>query len=441
MIASPDDPPSAPAGSLRDALLARESAVPTSTLGRLWRGGKSALGVGSALARLRRGGTLDSAAISALVGEFGELKGVAMKVGQMLGYLDESIPVELRSALAVLQTAAPRSSPAEVEAVIRRALGADADALLAGMEPEPFAVASIGQVHRARLPDGREVVIKVRHPGIDAAIKADFRAAAVGSTFGAVIGGAAVPAMIDEARQAFEEECDFSLEADRQRRFAALFADDPEIVVPAVIPEWSRPELLVTAWTPGRAFDELLAADPPQAERDRIGAALFRVWMRAFYRDGLFHADPHPGNFALQADGRLILYDFGCVREVAPALRRGFAALAAAARADDPAAIAAAITMVGGKAPTKPAGLADLRRLVRGFFGPLVTPGARRIAADEGFEARSVIHDKRFIIGLGLPPRFLFLFRLRFGLYAVLARLGACVDWAGLEGAWAGEVG
>ncbi|MEZ4453696.1 MAG: AarF/ABC1/UbiB kinase family protein [Nannocystaceae bacterium] len=440
MIARPEKPPAAPPGSLRAALLAEESTVPTSTLGRLWRGGRSALGVGGALAKLRRGREVDPEAILALVGEFGELKGVAMKVGQMLGYLDEGIPAELRSALAVLQTAAPRSSADEVAAVIRRSLGPAAEGLLAGMEREPIAVASIGQVHRARLPDGREVAVKIRHPGIDAAIKADFRAASIGKTLGAVIGGGAVPAMIDEARQAFEEECDFSLEADRQRRFAAIFADDPEIVIPEVLAEWSGPEVLVSAWTPGRSFDELLAGDPPQAERDRIGAALFRVWMRSFYRDGLFHGDPHPGNFAFRSDGRVIVYDFGCVREVDPALRRGFAALAAATRADDREAMAAAITSVGGKAPRGEAGLADLRRLVRGFFGPLVTPGARRIAADEGFEARSVLHDKRFLIGLRLPSRLLFLFRLRFGLYAVLARLGAEVDWAALEAAWAAEV-
>lgn len=420
--------------------MAAESTVPTSTLGRLWRGGKSALGVTTALSRARKG-DLDPEVIAALVGELGELKGIAMKAGQMLGYIDASVPPELRSALALLQTAAPRSSAAEVAATIRDALGERGEALLAGMEVEPFAVASIGQVHRGRLPDGTEVAIKVRHPGIDAAIRADFRAASVGSVFGALIGGAAVTGMIDEARQAFEEECDFVLEAARQRRFQAIFADDPEIVIPEVLGEWSGPGVLVTRWTPGRSLDELLAEDPPQAERDRIGAALFRVWMRALYRDGLFHGDPHPGNFAIAGDGRVIVYDFGCVREVDRELRRGFAALAAAARVDDVAAMAAAIASVGGRAPTRPRDLADLRRLVRGFFGPLVTPGARTIAADEGFEARGVLHDKRFLIGLRLPARLLFLFRLRFGLYAVLARLGASVDWAALEGAWAQEVG
>lgn len=434
-------PPRSPAASpLREALLAAESTVPTSALGRLWRGGKSALGIGGALARARRGGELDPEAIAALVGELGELKGIAMKAGQMLGYVDASIPPPLRQALALLQTAAPRSSPAEVAAVVRAGLPERGELVLAGMDEAPIAVASIGQVHRARLPDGTAVAVKIRHPGIEAAIRADFKAAAIGGPMGALFAGAAVTEMIDEARQAFTEECDFELEAARQRRFAALFADDPELVVPAVLGAFSGPGVLVTAWTPGRSLDEFLAGDPPQAERDRLGAALFRFWILALYRGGLFHADPHPGNFAIDDAGRAVIYDFGCVRELGPGLRRGFVRLAAAARDDDVPAMAAALAELGGRPPSRAAGLAELRRLVRGFFGPLTTPGPRTIAADEGFESRAVFRDKRAMIGLGLPARLLFLFRLRFGLYAVLARLGARVDWAALEAGWAREV-
>src|SRR5262249_55238535 len=149
--------------------------------------------------------------------------------------------------------------------------------------------------------------------------------------------------------------------------------------------------------------------------------------------------DPHPGNFAFRDDGRVVVYDFGCVRELAPALRRGFAALAAATRADDLEAMSAALQTLGGRAPTHPKGRDRLRRLLRGFFGPLLQPGARRIALDEGFDARQMMGDKRAIARLELPGRMLFLFRLRFGLYAVLARLGAEVDWAALERGWALE--
>ena len=422
---------------LRAALMAGEAAVPTSALGRMWRTGRSALGVGAALRRVQRGESLDPAALLEVVHSVGSLKGVAMKVGQMLGYFDPSLPPELRQMMALLQTAAPRSTFATVAGIVRESLGARAEALLAGMDPEPVAVASIGQVHRGRLPDGTAVAVKVRHPGIDKAIGADFRAAGIGKVVAAITGGATVADTIEEARAAFLAECDYSLEARHQQAFARLFADDPAVVIPAVEAAWSGDRVLVTRWTPGRSLDEFLAAGPDQAARDGVGAALFRCWMRTLYRDGLFHGDPHPGNFAICPGGQVVVYDFGCVRTFDPPLRRGFARLAAATRDDDMDAAAAAIERLGGRASRDAAGRAHLRELLRGFFGPLLTPGKRRIAADEGFGARDVLRDKRAILGLRLPGRMLFLFRLRFGLYSVLARLESEVDWAGLEISWA----
>lgn len=422
---------------LRAALMADEATVPTSALGRMWRTGRSVLGVGAALRRGRRGEAVDAEGAAEIVRSLGGLKGVAMKAGQMLGYVDPSVPPELRSMLALLQTAAPRMGLETVTGVVRGCLGARADALLAGMEPAPVAVASIGQVHRGRLPDGTEVAIKVRHPDIEAALTADFRTAGVGRAIAAITGAGSITDMIGEAREAFLGECDYGREAAHQQAFARLFADDPDIIVPAVEAAWSGDRVLVTRWTPGRSLDEFLAADPDQATRDRVGAALFRLWMRTLYRDGLFHADPHPGNFAIRDDGRVAIYDFGCVRAFDPPLRRGFARLAAATRDDDMTAVASAIGALGGEVPGDAAARAHLRELLRGFFGPLLTPGARRIAADEGLAARDVLRDKRAILKLRLPGRMLFLFRLRFGLYAVLARLQAEVDWAGLEIAWA----
>lgn len=425
--------------ALRAELLASAAVVPTSGLGRLWQTGRSALGIGSVLARAQRGDAVDPEAVRAIVQRLGGLKGVAMKMGQMLGYIDQGVPEELRGMFSLLQTAAPGTDFDGVAAVLREALGERARALIAGLERAPVAVASIGQVHRGRLPDGTAVAVKVRHPGVEEALTADFRTANIGKVFAAALGAASITGMIEEARTAFLEECDFPLEARRQQHFAALFADDPQIEIPAVEPAWSADRVLVTRWTPGRSLAEFLAGAPDQGQRDAVGAALFRFWMRTLYRDGLFHGDPHPGNFAIHPDGRVIVYDFGCVRSFEPALRRGFAALAAATRDDDPAAIVAAISALGGRAPRDARSRAHLRELLRSFFGPLLHPGARRIAGDEGLGARNLMRDKRAIIGLQLPARLLFLFRLRFGLYAVLSRLQAEVDWAGLESQWARE--
>ena len=208
-------------------------------------------------------------------------------------------------------------------------------------------------------------------------------------------------------------------------------------VVPEVLEAWSSDRVLVTRWIAGRSLAQLLADGPAQPERDAAGAALFRFWVRTLYREGLFHADPHPGNFAFCDHGELVIYDFGCVRRFDTSLRRAFARLAAATRDDDPVAMTAAIVAVGGRVPNDAGGRAHVRALLRGFFAPLLTPGKRRITLDEGMNAKELLRDKRALLGLQLPGRMLFLVRLRFGLYAVLAQLGAEVDWAGLEDSWA----
>jgi len=426
-----------PVASLRARMLAQESVVPTSSLRRLWRTGRGALGLGKALMRGRDGEAMDLAAVAEVVGGLGGLKGVAMKVGQMLGHIDPGVPEELRGMLSLLQTAAPATSFDAVEATVRGSLGPHAGALLAGMERAPIAVASIGQVHRATLPDGTAVAVKVRHPGIEAAIAADFRSAGLGKLFAKVTGAAAIGEVIEEAREAFLGECDFLREAGHQQEFARLFADDPVILVPEVLPAWSSDRVLVSRWTPGRSLAQFLAAAPSQAERDAAGAALFRFWMRTLYQEGLFHADPHPGNFAFCDGGRIALYDFGCVRSFDLPLRRAFAQLAAATRDDDLDRMSQAIAAAGGCVPASTDARSHMRALLRGFFGPLLTPGKRRITIDEGLQAREILRDKRALLGLQLPGRMLFLFRLRFGLYAVLAQLQAEVDWAGLEHGWA----
>ncbi len=425
---------------LKQQLLAADPRLSTSSLGRLWRGGRTALGLGSQLWRSQRGDALDVEAIAQAVRSLGELRGVAMKLGQMLSYVDHSVPAELRSLLALLQSHAPTTPFPQVAATLRTSLGEErAAALLAGLAEVPLAVASIGQVHRGRLPDGRDVVVKVLHPGIADAIAADFRSAALGQVVAAIVGTASVPEMIAEARSAFLEECDLGREAKQQARFFALFAADPTIVIPGVEPEYSAAGVLVSQYLPGLGLEDFLARGPSQAERDRAGQALFRFWLRTLYSDGLFHADPHPGNFAFRQDGRIVLYDFGCVRSFDPHLRQGFARLAEATRRDDPAAMAEALAAIGSRPPQSADSQARVRRLLRGFFAPLLRVGRRAIALDEGAEGREVLKDKRAILDLGLPARTLFLFRLRFGLYAVLARLGAEADWSSIEQRWAEE--
>jgi predicted unusual protein kinase regulating ubiquinone biosynthesis (AarF/ABC1/UbiB family) len=433
---------------LREQLLGTERPLVRSGVERLWKTGRGAAGLAfSALGGRLRGkgeglGAADARAVGQLVARLGELKGLAMKAGQILGYIDPTLPKEFRELLSVLQTASPASPFPQVEATIRAAFGARADLLLAGLERRPVSVASIGQVHRARLPDGTDVAVKVRHPGIDEALQSDFRAAGTGSAVASLLlpgAASSVRGFVEEARTVLLEECDFTVERERQATFARLFAGDGTIVIPAVEPDWCASTVLTTHWRPGQPFDAFLESRPPQAVRDRLGIALFSFYVGTLYRHGLFHGDPHPGNYAFRDDGRVVVYDFGCVRAFEPETVLAFAKLIEAVRTDDARRMRDAMMALGAEPPGDAESLSALRTLLRGFLAPLLEHGACPMPPGAGLEAQQILRDKRFLMKLSLPGRFLFLFRLRFGLYAVLARLGAVADWGALESQWAEE--
>lgn len=422
--------------------MSTERAVPAAGLSRWWRAGRAATGLLAATVEGRLGGEERALAeVMKLVERLGELKGVGMKMGQILGYIDPTMAPEMRDLLSLLHTASPASPWKAVEATVREALGDRSEALLAGLSREPIAVASVGQVHRGRV-EGREVAVKVRHPGIEQAFRSDLAAATVAPSVAQLFAPGAAMAVeeaVAEVRTALLEECDFSLEARRQSMFASWFSGHPVLLVPQVEETWSASSVLTTRWRPGLSLDALLAGGASQAMRDQIGAALFELYVGMLYRRGVFHADPHPGNYAFREDGRVVVYDFGCVRSFDGTTLRGLATLVRAVREDDEDALIAALTALGASPPQEREHLALVRQLFRGFFAPLLRPGVRSIEPGTGFEAKGVLRDKRALMKLALPGKLLFLFRIRFGLYAVLARLGSRADWASLESRWALE--
>jgi predicted unusual protein kinase regulating ubiquinone biosynthesis (AarF/ABC1/UbiB family) len=426
------------------AFLEAMGLVETSRLKRLWSTGRSAAGLArSMLSRRAEPTEADLKSLMRLTERLGELKGLAMKAGQVLSFVDAAMPAESRAMLALLQTKAPASPFDRVEATLRAALGPRAGPLLEGLERVPVAVASIGQVHRARLADGTQVAVKVRHAGIEEALKGDFATAQAGIGVAKLmmpfVAESGLEA-IGELRTAVLEECDFELEGRRQQAFGALFVNDPVIVVPSVLEELTARTVLTTRWKPGTSFERFVSGGPSQAQRDAIGAALFRFYIGALYRAGQFHADPHPGNYAVAEDGRLVVYDFGCVRSFADETVLGLARLVEALRADDAPRLREAGQQLGFRSSLAGEDFAVFRRFARGFFGPVLAQGPNVIPADGSFDMRQLSKDKLALARLGMPGKLLFLARIRFGVYAVLARLGARVDWGELERGWAAEV-
>ncbi|GAA2204350.1 AarF/ABC1/UbiB kinase family protein [Streptomyces bangladeshensis] len=252
----------------------------------------------------------------------GELKGGAMKFGQALSVFESALPEEIagpyRAALTKLQEAAPPMPTRTVHAVLEERLGPDWRDLFEEFEDKPAAAASIGQVHRAVWHDGREVAVKVQYPGAGEALLSDLgQLSRFARLLGPLIPGMDIKPLIAELRDRVSEELDYGLEAQAQAAHAEEFADDPDVVVPAVVHQCEQ--VLVTEWIDGIPLSEIIA-DGTQEQRDRAGQLLARFLFSGPARTGLLHADPHPGNFRLlpggpagEDDWRLGVLDFGTV--------------------------------------------------------------------------------------------------------------------------------
>ncbi len=325
--------------------------------GRLARGGKlgrlaaeqTIRGVGTRLSMLGRTeqarrvlaerSTLQAA--QQLVTVLGGLRGAAMKLGQMLSVLDvDLLPAEhremFRGKLAELRDHAPAEPFHRMRAVIEADLGPLAK-VFADFDETAIAAASIGQVYRATLRDGREVAVKVKYPGVDEAVEADMRNLAMFSRlWKSILPSAADSDVLDEIARNIGSELDYPREARNQHRVAERYRGHPYIVVPDSIEQYCGPSVLVSEFVDGESFDRL--RDLPGAERDRLGELIYRFYIEPVFTDYEFCGDPHPGNILLAADGRLAFVDFGLYHNMDPAhveLERAALQAAAEYRGED----------------------------------------------------------------------------------------------------------
>ncbi len=257
----------------------------------------------------------------------GEMKGAAMKVGQMLSLHEGLLPPEVAAVLSVLQKQAP-SVPFEVmEGRLRRELG-DIDALFESLEPEAFAAASIGQVHRGVLKDGREVAVKIQYPDIDRMVSADLKNLKVlmGNLVGLFTDIDFEPIWA-EVRERLVEELDYHKEADNIRRMAELHGDSPDILVPTVVPEATTRGVLTMEFLDGIPPAEAVSDRYARELRDQWAVTLFEFTLRGLFEHRFLHADPNIANFAFRDNGQVVVYDYGCMKEIPDAIATGYAGL------------------------------------------------------------------------------------------------------------------
>jgi predicted unusual protein kinase regulating ubiquinone biosynthesis (AarF/ABC1/UbiB family) len=257
-----------------------------------------------------------------IVAALGTMKGAAMKVGQVLSFLDAGlVPEEYREEfqrkLGALRDAAPTVSFKDMRKVIEQELDEPLKEVFAEFDEEAIAAASIGQVYRAQLHDGRTVAVKVQYPGVAAAVRADMQNLGLILRLAKRIAPGMDPQAIgEEIRNRVAEELDYELEAQNQRTLARIFRGHPFIVIPDVITSLSRERVMVSEFVEGVGFEELKKR--PQEERDRLSEIIFRFYFGCLYRHHQFSGDPHPGNSMLLADGRMAFLDFGLFKRMPP---------------------------------------------------------------------------------------------------------------------------
>jgi predicted unusual protein kinase regulating ubiquinone biosynthesis (AarF/ABC1/UbiB family) len=381
-----------------------------------------------------------------MVGALGQMKGAAMKLGQFASFIDtEFIPEEYREIyqeqLGKLRTDAPAMPWEQVVKVLEEEYdGEPLSDYFAEIEHEAFAAASIGQVHRAELLDGRRVAVKIQYPGIAEALEADLRnAGTLVRLARAIAPGLDAKAIADELRERVMEELDYEYEAQNQRTFSRAYREHPFIYVPEVVTRISRRRVLVTELVEGIGFDEIKQL--PHEERSRFGEIIFRGSFGSIYHLQQFNADPHPGNYILMNDGRVAFLDFGMTkkldREQILLEQRAFDA----ASRDDPEAFRKALHELGFvKNPSK----LDAERLLEHMHaigGWYVEDREVEVDAKLVMKIIEVTNDPRseyfdLMRRESIPADELMGRRMEIGVVAVLGQLRAKRNWHRILREW-----
>ena len=418
--------------------------VPSRRLGRSARMGGLALGLAGRAARDglvglgrgqrpdRRDLLLTPANLHRITDELARMRGAAMKVGQLVSMDGGAVlSPEMAQIMARLRDEAEFMPPKQLKSVLTAAWGPDWLRRFAQFDVRPVAAASIGQVHTARLKDGRSVAVKVQYPGVARSIDSDI--ANVGSLIrmsGLVPRELDLAPLLDEARAQLHAETDYAAEAAHMTRFADLLDDDPRFALPRPVPEFSTGAVLTMDFVAGAPIESLQDAD--QATRDRVVAALFDLLLREIFTFGLVQTDPNFANYRHDADtGRIALLDFGATRALAPWVAPAYGALIRAGMAGRRADMVSAATTLGLLDATLRAdhrdrvitmmetAFDDLRR------HPVYDFSDQRLA--QTLQAEGMALAQEGLAPAPPPADVLFLQRKIGGLYLLAARLGARV--------------
>jgi predicted unusual protein kinase regulating ubiquinone biosynthesis (AarF/ABC1/UbiB family) len=359
-----------------------------------------------------------------------DLRGPIMKVGQVLSMQTHFLGTEMVEELSALQMNAPPMHPTLMRAQFKSAFGKYPEEVFRSFEAEPFAAASLGQVHWAVTNDGQEVAVKIQYPAMREAIESDFQALRAAG-FAARLSGHLPASVIREVERGILEETDYLKEAKNIKHFRKALGPLKFMRLPEVREDLSTGQVLAMSRVPGLRLQDFLKTNPSQDLRDRLGTALTRLFFFQLFRVQALHADPHPGNYLLNNDGTIGLVDFGCVKYLKPEVARCYAQFWSREWSHDSKLFAEIIRVIFGPkvSPAEP----RVRRCMNGirrFYDEFHPLGKTQKVLELG--------DPKFMDGLAklaktlftnkfLSPEFLFLSRTESGMCNVLHILKARV--------------
>jgi predicted unusual protein kinase regulating ubiquinone biosynthesis (AarF/ABC1/UbiB family) len=385
-----------------------------------------------------------------MVDALGQLKGAAMKIGQLASFIDtDFLPPEYRELyqdkLSQLRSEAPSMPWKQVREVLEEEWDDPVEELFEDFEQDAAAAASIGQVHRATLPDGRRVAVKIQYPGVAKALRADMQNAGMIMRMAkAIAPGLDAKAAAEELKERVLEELDYEYEAQNQRTFSRAYRGHPFIYVPDVITRLSRTRVLVTEWVDGVGFEEVRAL--PQDQRDRFGEIVFRFCFGSIYHLQHFNADAHPGNYLLLEDGRVAFLDFGMTKQLDKEQIELEITAIEAVLDDSPERLRAALGDLGFVRNPKRVDAERLMEHVKTVGGWYMEDRELTIDSELVMRAIAAVTDPRseffdMMRRENIPANELMGRRMESGVLAVLGQLNATRNWMRIGREWwfAGE--
>jgi predicted unusual protein kinase regulating ubiquinone biosynthesis (AarF/ABC1/UbiB family) len=442
------DDPAPEAGKLPTGRLARTARVGGLVTGQglRWAGMRTANRVRTPERAAAAQSERTAALVQQIVDQLGQMRGAAMKVGQMISMVEfDGLPEDerdqLQGSLAALRDSVPPVPFSDLEKLMRQEFGGPLERVFRDFDKRAFAAASIGQVHRATTIDGDDVAVKIQYPGVAEAVDTDLRnAMLLLPLVKRLAPGLDAKALAAEMRERIGEELDYELEAQNQRRIERLMRGHPFVRVPRVHTSLSTRRVLVSEYVEGERFETVRRAD--EAQRDRYGEIVFRLYFGLLYRDRVALGDPHPGNYLLCPDGRVCFLDYGLLRDVDATRVAGERAIALAVRDEDADALKAALLAAG----YLPAGRADAvdadfaLTLMRHAISWYAVSGEHRFSPENGrrgrdrerpdSEQRAAIREQ--VNQFTLPPEAILIRRMHGIVFVVLEQLRAGANWGAI---------